>query len=214
MLSRAVCTFLMVGLGLPVAAATTNFSFTGTVTSNTISSPTYSFGNNGEAATIDFDLTAAAGELIPVGPVSGGLWNISVASPDFTYDYAGFTTDGFNDGFNDSITVSDTQMFIATSSGNFTWPGKTSSTLRTVLRVTYGTALGAAPTTYDQLIAAMQSAGTTARFATNGNFDFVDYSDFTEYSVVGTQTAPVPLPAGAVLLLSGLGVFALRRARH
>jgi hypothetical protein len=205
-----------VGLTMPAFAATnTVFEFMGNVTSEAVSDGVDSFGDLGDAATITFNIVADATDLIPVGFISGGAAGLKVSGSDFIYD-GGYVLDGFNDGFNDSISVDATGMFIATSSGFVTWPGEVGSTLRTTLSIDFGTPLGAAPTTYGELVTALQQPGSKATFITNGDFIFANGGPVADqFSVVASPAvAPVPLPAGGMLLITGFAVLAVARKKR
>jgi len=193
-------------------AIAATFSFSGSVGSGAISSPSFSFGTFGDPATIDLEITAADSDAIPVGPTSGGFVEIDVASSDFAYSI-GFTPEGFNDGFNSSISVTASRVSFFTSVGTFNWPGFDGHTLRTGLIVDFGSSLLSAPATYGELISALNAPGATALFRTNGDFLFTDDIVFDEYSVVSTVAA-VPLPAGLPLLLAGIGGFGLMARRR
>ena len=193
-------------------AVTTTFDFSSSVTSGPIGSGVNVFGQTGDSATASLTLTYSPGELIPVGPTSGGGVNFSITSPDFSYSNS-FSPEGFNDGFNSSINASTTAVSFITSSGLFSWPSIAGNTLRTGFIFTYGTALGAAPTTYDALAAALSDPGTSLTFRTNGDFLFASPQNgvFDEYSATLRPTA-VPLPAaGWMLIVALMGLPLLKR---
>lgn len=196
-------------------AVTSTFNYSGTVTSGAIVGGGTSFGNPGDAATASLTLNYTAGESIPVGPVSGGFVDFSISSPNFSYSVM-FSPEGFNDGFNSSISASTTGVSFFTSSGTFSWPNFGGQTLRTGFIFDFAAPLVSAPTTFDALAAALGAPGSTLTFRTNGDFLFSSPPGraFDEYQAELTiNSNAIPLPATAWLLCVALSVLAVTRRK-
>lgn len=195
------------------AAQSAAYSYDGEITVGDVTAGSYSFGAVGAPISAMLTITATTGEALPIGFSTGGLVELSLDSADFDL-LLSTSPQGANDGFSTSLEVNSTRMRLATSEGDgFDWPGiMAGSSLRSIFTVTFGTPLGGAPTTYDELIAALAAPGATAEFVTSGDFLTLDGSSFDSLTAEFAPTA-VPGPAAALSLLGGLGLLAGMRRR-
>lgn len=203
--AAALATILSTG-----GAAAAAFSFDGVVVSSEITAGSFSFGAPGNPVSALFEITAAPGEALPLGPMTAGTIDLELTSADFEFSLSD-TPQGANDGFSTSLEVDASGLRLATSAGLFDWTGYAPTpTQRSVFTVTFGETLMAAPTTYDALIAALSAPGASAGFVTSGDFTTFDGSSFSSFEA--ELSAAVPAPAAALSLLAGLGaLLGLRR---
>lgn len=77
------------------------------------------------------------------------------------------------------------------------------------LRFTFSPALASAPVTWNDLFSAIDTGSALASLSWNGTKD----GRFIEFEITQTDPAPIPLPASAVLMLTGFGGLAALRRR-
>lgn len=187
-------------------ADTVTLDFTGAVTSTT---DFHTFGATGSPATMSLSITADPLDAFPTTPTAVGSFSADVASGGFGYAGSDPITVEVN-GFSTYISASTTGAFIATSAGETTWPDKSLATVRTVIELTFATALGSAPTTYGDLFAALADPGLTAEFRSSGSFAYNSYPQVDSTFIAAFSLTPaVPLPATVWLLgaaVGGLGI--------
>jgi hypothetical protein len=87
--------------------------------------------------------------------------------------------------------------------------GVTGETYAGSLRFTFSPALAAAPTTWSDLFAAIDSGDALASLSWNGTLE----GNFIEFEMTQVEPAPIPLPGSAPLLMAGAAGLALLRRR-
>lgn len=103
----------------------------------------------------------------------------------------------------------------------FSSPGLTGFSTRTIgqgtvgetfaggLRFTFSPGLASAPTTWNDLFAAIDSGAARATLSWNGTKD----GEFIQFAMTQAEPAPIPLPGGAPLVMAGFAGFAVLRRR-
>lgn len=87
--------------------------------------------------------------------------------------------------------------------------GVVGETFAGTLRLAFTPALGSAPVSWNDLFSAIDTGAARASLSWNGTKD----GRFVEFEMTQADPAPIPLPAGAVLVLTGLGGLAVLRRR-
>ena len=190
-------------LAVPAAAAT--FAVPGSVTSTSVN-PLATFPPIGQAATVTIEVTGADGDVIASEADLAAALAVDLSIP-------GFLSAGFF-SFVDSFSLSTTALILGTPEGAPTLVSSDAGvfTTTTSFRATFGSAVAAAPATVGELIAALSLPGLTGRYSISGTGPGSN-TESANVVVEYAATAPVPLPAGAPVLLSALAAMGILRLR-
>lgn len=209
----ALCTLL------PVLAEARTFNIDGIVTNSTglVTHPD-------ETVVADYPLIGSLGTMTftlgenalgPVDPMSSILIGAPFQSLPLTatVSIGTFTTGFLNSGPDDELEIE--SQFVDNSQARFSsrtvGQGVTGETFAGSLRLNFSPLLAAPPTTWQDLYDAIDGGKTLANFSYNGTLQ----GRFISFGFEQTQAAPVvPLPASAVVLITGLGALGFLRRRR
>ncbi len=190
-------------LAMPSSAAT--FVFDGSVTETSTGSPSATFPPVGQAASITLTLSGEDSLLLPASQGSQSIFSVALSVP-------GFVSAGVFD-FIEELFLSPTGFTIGTPEGAPDFDETFFAdvfTTSTSIGVTFGSPVSTAPATIGDLIAALTMPGASARYSISGSGPQGGPATLVAEGTV----APIPLPAGAPILLSALAAFGLVRLRR